>query len=388
MFIFDARDIISYEVFSSFLDKSKEKFLIAQKKIFEKYGFLEPRKWDGNIKKYQCFRNKHCNLVQNTVHKVFKFYEKFLPSKYLMFEFGSFTKRTERIYSDIDFTICYDEPKNNDYECIEEVIDFTIASILGYSIDHVHGNFQHYPKHPEFDCLSNDDNLYQLIFDEKKILYKCGPGTLGENLTNIKNVRDYKTLLRGFKIKYQRKADIDSLYSIKIYRNLTEHDFLKELEIMEKKNDICKGYEFKKNYTSINEYFSISEIKHILKNDGIVEFYNFIASLRKRIKISNSYSMNIEMIWNNSNMKKLFGVKYVYALREAFVEFIFHWNRIEYSLRLKGVPLSTRCYRRYSIDEMNLLLAKDWLGTTTILDVINSKNKLTELIIQGLKILE
>ena len=204
MFIFDASSIISYEDFDTFIRDEKGFFIKERNKIFKKYSFFEKKDWDGNIEKYQNFRNDYRGLVQKVIKDTISFYRPYLPRELFIFEFGSFVKRTERIFSDVDFTICYDEKKTGAYECAEELLDYSIAKIFDYSIDHVHGNFQHYPKHPEFDKLTELDNQYRIQFENHSIDYSCGPETLSENLTNIKNVRDYQTLLTSFEIKYQR----------------------------------------------------------------------------------------------------------------------------------------------------------------------------------------
>lgn len=383
MILFDARAIISYEDFDSFIKKETEFFKKARNTLFEKYTFFSKIDWDGDIEKYQAFRDEYRELVQTIIKDSINFYRPYLPAKLFVAEFGSFVKRTERLFSDIDFTICYDEEKTDSYECAEELLDFTIAKIFSYSIDHVHGNFQHYPKRPEFNKLTDDDNVYRIQFENNYVEYSCAPETLAENLTNIKNVRDYQTLLTSFKIKYQRKADIDSLYSIEILENNTKHNFLSDLTKLEKENDIFEGYQFKFNESCLDDIFSVSEVKKILKYDGIVKFYIFLSLLRKKIGINDKYSMDIETIWKNDNFKNYFGDAYIKQLREKFVIFLFYWNRIEYSLVSRGIPLSTRCYKTFSTLELNNILNDDWGNGTTIQRIILSKNQLLEIIKTG-----
>ena len=383
MFIFDASSIISYEDFDIFIRDEKGFFIKERNKIFEKYSFFEKKDWDGNIEKYQNFRNDYRGLVQKVIKDTISFYRPYLPRELFISEFGSFVKRTERIFSDVDFTICYDEKKTNTYECAEELLDYNIAKIFDYSIDHVHGNFQHYPKHPEFDKLTESDNQYRIQFENHSIDYSCGPETLSENLTNIKNVRDYQTLLTSFEIKYQRKADIDSLYSIEILENNTNHDFLSDLSILEEKNDICEGYQFKFDYSTLEENFTVSEVKKILKHGGIVEFYIFLSMLRKKLGINNKYSMDVESIWNNIQFINFYGNDYVKKLHEKYIAFLFFWNRIEYSLLSRGIPLSTRCYKQFSTSELNEILEDDWGKGTSIQRILLSKNQLVEMIKNG-----
>lgn len=384
MILFDARKITSYEDFESFLKKETDMFNSTKISLFEKYDMLKADLTESRIEEYQSFRNEYRELVQRIIKDVIAHYRHHLPKNCLITEFGSFIKRTERILSDIDITFCYDEEKTEIYECAEELIDFTIASILGVSIDHVHGNFQHYPKNEEFNKLTESDNHYRIQFDENVIDYKCGPETLAENLTNIKNIRDYKTLLTSFEIKYQKKADIDSLYSIEILENTTNHDLLLDLMKFDEKYDICDNYQFKLQDSYLNEIFSISELKKILKHNGIVEFYIFIAKLRKSVELFNSYYMNIEMLWHNKPFIDFFGFDFVNRLRTSFITFIFYWNRIELSLKKRGIALSTRCYKSVTKKEINNILNNDWGYSTNIDTILTSKNNLTHMISEGL----
>ena len=384
MILFDARKITSFEEFESFLKKETDIFNSTKISLFEKYDMLKADLTESSIEEYQSFRNEYRELVQRIIKDVIAHYRHHLPKNCLITEFGSFIKRTERILSDIDITFCYDEEKTEIYECAEELIDFTIASVLGFSIDHVHGNFQHYPKNEEFNKLTESDNHYRIQFDENVIDYKCGPETLAENLTNIKNIRDYKTLLTSFEIKYQKKADIDSLYSIEILENTTNHDFLLDLMKFDEKYDICDNYQFKLQDSYLNENFSISELKKILKHNGIVEFYIFIAKLRKSVELFNSYYMNIEMLWHNKPLIDFFGFDFVNRLRTNFITFIFYWNRIELSLKKRGIALSTRCYKSVTKKEINNILNNDWGYSTNIDTILTSKNNLTHMISEGL----
>ena len=122
------------------------------------------------------------------------------------------------------------------------------------------------------------------------------------------------------------------------------------------------------------------EIKKILKHGGIVEFYIFLSMLRKKIGINDKYSMDVETIWNNVQFISFYGSVYVKKLHESYLAFLFFWNRIEYSLLSRGIPLSTRCYKHFSTSELNKLLEDDWGKGTSIQRILLSKNQLVEMI--------
>lgn len=388
MFTFDAKKITTKKDFNFFVENKRQFLKTNKEKLFEKYSILEKGAWRGKIKDYEDFRNEYNDLVHSILIGVITNYREFLPEKCLIVQFGSFAKRTERIFSDFDLTFCYDEFKKEQYEVAEELIDYSLASIFGFSIDHVHGKFQHYPDLPEVYAYTEKDNHYRLIFDDGIIDYKCGPETLNENLMHIKNVRDYHSMIKGYEEKYKYKCDIDCLYSIDILENTTGHNFIGDLAALEKKYDIFEGYIFDLHSITLNDEFQVSELKKLMKAKGIVEFYIYIAMLRKKIRFNEKYSMDISSLWSNDTILSYFGEEYVFLLQKAFVEFIFFFNRVEISLNKRSIPLSTRCYEIFTKKSINKLFAEDWGGSTSINKVIDSRNKLISIIQEGLIILK
>lgn len=388
MFIFNAKKITTKKDFYFFVN-CQNKLLKENKEIlFKKYGILCKSAWNGDVGNYQKFRDEYKNLVHSILINVIAKYRRFLPEKCLIVEFGSFAKRTERIFSDFDFTICYDEQKTEKYEVAEELIDYSLASIFESSIDKIHGKFQHYPDMPEVYVYTEEDNHYRLVFEDGIIDYKCGPETLNENLMHIKNVRDYHSMITGYEEKYKYKCDIDCLYSKVIIENTTEHDLVGDLAALEEKYDICDGYIFKLSPYVLKEQFQISEIKKLLKVEGVVEFYIFISMLRKKIGFNSTYSMDISQLWTNNVIILAFGEEYISQLQQAFTEFIFFFNRIEVSLNKRDIPLSTRCYDEFTLVSINEMLAEDWGSSTDIGMVVGARNKLTSSIQVGLHILK
>jgi predicted nucleotidyltransferase len=388
MFIFNASNITNKKDFAFFVEKKMAFFKQKKDELFEEYSILKNNHWDDDVEKYEKFRSEYSEIIYGILTDVIEHYRRFLPEKCLIAEFGSFAKRTERIFSDFDFTICYDEPKTEQYEVAEELIDYSLASIFGISIDHIHGKFQHYPDMPEVHVYSEKDNHYRLVFKDGDIDYKCGPETLNENLMHIKNVRDYQSMIAGYEEKYIYKCNIDCLYSIRILENTTEHDFLGDLTLLEQRYDICDGYMFDLSPYELKQTFQISEIKQVLKAKGVVEFYIFIAVLRKKIGFCSIYSMSMSDLWVNKIMLSFFGSEYVGKLKKAFVEFVFYFNRIELSLNKRGIPLSTRCYTSFTMMSINELLSEDWGGTTDIEIIIGARNGLASIVQEGLCLLQ
>ena len=108
MFIFNATKITTKKEFDSFVNDQKQFLEEKKDSLFLKYEILDKRAWTGDIDNYQKFRDEYNNLVHSILINVIAKYRHFLPEKCLIVEFGSFAKRTERIFSDFDFTICYD----------------------------------------------------------------------------------------------------------------------------------------------------------------------------------------------------------------------------------------------------------------------------------------
>jgi hypothetical protein len=94
--------------------------------------------------------------------------------------------------------------------------------------------------------------------------------------------------------------------------------------------------------------------------------------------------MTISGLWSNKVLLDFFGAEYMAELKKSFLEFIFYFNRIEFSLNKRAIPLSTRCYDVFTLTSINELLIQDWGATTDIETIIGSRNKLVSTIHQGL----
>lgn len=388
MFEFDARDIISKREIEAFIEEKRIFLSDEMNKAFDKYKDLEIKDWQENLDDYQTFRNEYYNLVQGIISNVIAKFRGHLPGQCLIYQFGSFAKRTERLLSDFDLTICYDDPKTQIHQVAEKLIAYTLVSIFGYSIDKFHGKFQHYPQMPELEKYTEDDNNYKLVFSDGLIIFRCGPETFHENLMNIENVRDYKSLIKGYEEKYRLKCDIDCLYSNLIMENTTNHDFIGDLSDLEDSYDIFDGYIFKSNKSKLDRNFMVSDLKVMLKKEGMVQFYIFIAYLRKKLNFTNDYNMDIELLWENQALNNFFGKDFVASARITFLNFMLYFNRVEISLNRRAIPLSSRCYQTFDHKSINKILAEDWGLSTTIEKVVDSKNKITALIDEGVKLLQ
>jgi len=384
MIIFDARNIISYHEFNSFISNKQKKFSTEKNNLFEHYGILKPVPFDGNIDRYQKFRSEYRSLVQNILKEVISYYREYLPEELLIVQFGSFIKNTERIFSDLDFTISYDVPKTKEYECAEELINYSLAKVLGLAVDQVHGIFQDCFKISSFDTYTRNDNHFQLIFNEYEVDYKCRKGTFIERLTSILNVRDYNSMMTGYyEEKYKKRCYIDCLYSIEILENTTSHDFYAHLAFLEKEYGI-----FDEESSQVKELscdsFTVADIKYALRDEGLGKLYGFAVKLRSIVQICDSYSMNIDMLWNNERLIKLLGINYWHKLRIAYVTFIFYLNRLDVTLHSNGVDFSSHCHTTINAEHINHLLAKDWDSGTNIKTILTARDEMLQQINSGL----
>lgn len=310
-----------------------------------------------------------------------------MPKKCLIYEFGSLAKFTDRIESDIDLTICYDEKKNDIFECVEELINYSIIYVFEHSIDHIHGKFQHYPLIRDYDNLTEKDNSYILKFDNGSIEYKCEHDILTENLMNIKNVRDYSSLIEGYREKYILKCNIDCLYSIQIIENTTNYDFIGDLANLENQNDIFSNYHFDFLQYSFEDNIEVSYIKKAFKNT-MVSMYIMISFLRKKIKWLNQYSMTMDDVFNSNELIELFGMNYIESLKNDFIKMIFYFDKIELLLKKSNIPLSTRCHKLFSKQKLNDMLYKDYKETNLMDEILASINNLNITILNGWRLID
>ena len=381
MFVFDCTKMIGYDEYRDFLASVGSEFDSAKRSLFRRYSITRESS-ALDLEAYDVFRHQYRNLRQDVIRKVLGQFRRFLPRECLIYEFGSLAKFTDRIESDIDLTICYDAPKVDVYECAEELIDYTIATVFQQSIDNIHGKFQHYPVNRRHYALTEADNLYVLQFDHEEIEYKCGPETLQENLMHIKNMRDYHSLLDGYKEKYAFRCNIDCLYSIIVLENTTRHDFIGDLAVLEATNDIFDRYRYEEHLYAFSSMVEISYVKRALK-DTVVGMYTMIAYLRKRANWLRHYSMTMDDVFQSVVLKELFGDGYLARLRQCLLLLLFYWDKIELMLKRKGIRLSTRCHRMFSRRELDAMLYHEYHRQGMMEDAERAINSLNSLISEG-----
>ncbi len=382
MFIFDVTNLISYEGYIDFISSLKSKFDVERNLLFDEYNINNSALWNNDVDKYFEFRDKYRTLRQNVISEIVKKFRKFLPSDCLIYEFGSLTKLTDRIESDVDLTFCYDEKKSHIFESTEVLINYSISYIFEHSVDHIHGKFQHYPITHAYDNLTEKENLYVLKFGQEHIEYKCGPETLTENIMGIKNVRDYRSLIDGYEEKYTLKCNIDCLYSILILENTTGYDFIGDLAELENQNNIFSNYTFDFNEYIFGSKIKISELKKAFKNT-IVSMYIMISFLRKKVKWLNQYSMTMDDVFHSNELSAFLGKDYIKNLKESFIKMIYYWDRIELLLKENDILLSTRSQAVFSRENLDDMLYEKYNQKHLIDNILSSINDLNTMIFRG-----
>ena len=385
MFVFDCTAIIGYHAFQDFLEDCKGRFLAEKTALFREYGVLSAFEASA-VTGYFEFRRKYRELRQNVIREVIARFRNFLPEKCLIYEFGSLVKLTDRIESDIDLTISYDEPKNSVRETAELLINYTIVTIFEHPIDHIHGKFQHYPVTDAYDALTPSDNRYELRFDAGTVVFSCPWPSFSENIMNIKNVRDYASLIAGYAEKYALRCNIDCLYSIVILENTSGHDFIGDLAALEDANDIFAGYCHAPASFSPGDTVSVSRIKKALKG-AVVDMYVMMACLRKRRPWLREYSMTAEEFFENQVMRDFLGESYLKELKARFIAMTFYWDKIELCLKKRGIPLSARHQKDFTAAELNGLLLQDYQKTEMLSEIVTAVNDLNDAVTAGWEII-
>ena len=387
MFVFNVANIISYNEYIDYIANLKASFDLKKARLFAHYDITTNAAWNNDTERYTEFRRIYRALRQDVIEQVLSKFRQFLPEKCLIYQFGSLIKFTDRIESDIDLTICYDVEKTEMFECVEELIDYSIVYVFENSIDHIHGKFQHYPNIHDYDALTEKDNLYLLRFNHGAIEYKCGPETLSENLMNIKNVRDYGSLLDGYKEKYTRRCNIDCLYSIQILENTAGHDFISDLAELEAHNDIFLNFHYARKTYAFSDIVEISEIKKAFK-ETIVAMYIMICYLRKRVHWLNQYSMTMDDVLHSKVLRSLLGDDYIDSLNNSLMKMIFFWDKIELLLKSNGVLLSTRCHKIFQKQKLDEMLYQKYNELNFMDKIWRSINELSNIVEAGWRLID
>ncbi len=382
MFIFDARKIISFDQFNSFINDVKSKFSKKKKEVLRRFNILGPSEWNGEVDYYQNFRKEYRKCIMEMFESVISFYKPYLPINHLILLEGSYGRDSDRIYSDIDYTLIYDEEKNDYFCCVEELINLSLALICEISRDKVHSIFTYVPSAIEEKNYLEAENSFQMVFSSDKVIeYCCRKNTIPDVVSNMLSVRDYDSFLRYLETEMKDKNYTEWLYSFKIVENTSEHDFENDLYKLEIKYGYLTYHSISPCKNTLDSEFTIAALKKNIKYEVLDRLYLFISYIRKinQVYTKQFEFLNVEAFFNNRLIASLIGEKDYNDIRKRYVEYLFLMNRLEISLKKRDIELSSHVYDIISISEIRDMLLNDWAMDNGLVRILSLKNELNEL---------
>lgn len=378
MFLFDARDIIDYEEFNSFNYRVKKNFETKKNEIFSRFKILRKCPWNGDIDNYQLFRKEYRKCVIEMFQNVIIFYKKWLPAEHIVLLEGSYGRDSDRIFSDIDYTLIYDVEKNEHLICIEELINLSLARICNISRDRVHSIFTYLPNKDEYQVVSENGNEFKMIFESSTISYKCRENTMADVVSNILSVRDYHSFISYLETEMQINGDTEWLYSFKVISNTSHYDFQSDLFSLEEKHNNFGFSAFSIQHKLRKDTeFSIASLKQIIKYELLNAHYLFISRARKIYQeVYKQYDfINVDKFLCDEKYMNLLGKSLYCNIKAKYVEYLFYLNRLELSLFQRGIELSSHSHVNITYNWIESICCADW-GENILNHIINLKNDL------------
>lgn len=362
MQLFNAINIISYDEFEYVIVNIQKQFETQKKEIFYKYNIYDQIDWDKDTEKYQKFRYDFRTVVVNMFKKVINFYKKYLPNEYIILLEGSYGRDSDRIFSDIDYTLIYDVEKTDYLACIEELINLSLARICNIPRDKVHSIFTYLPSNIPQRTYTEKDNAFMMVFEDYKLEYKCRKNTIHDVMSNIFSVRSYNHFIAYLDNEMKLHPDTEWLYSFKIIENTSAHNLLNDITEMEKKYRKISFSSIQIDEHLPADIFTIAQFKKVIKYDLLDKFYLFVSRMRKIYQaIFDEYSfLNVEEFLSNNKYVKIIGKHFHENIKNLYVEYLFYLNRLEISLGNNKIELSSHNYKKVSKDWIEEIYYADW----------------------------
>ncbi len=140
---------------------------------------------------------------------------------------GSYGRSSDRLYSDIDYTLIYNEEKTEFFQTVEELINLSLSIIFKITRDRIHSIFTYLFKNICETKVSEKNNKFKMIFLDGKIEYRCRKNTIKDVVKNLFSVRDYNSLLSYLENQMKKSPLTEWLYSFKIMENTTNYNIQK-----------------------------------------------------------------------------------------------------------------------------------------------------------------
>ncbi len=382
MQLFDARNIISYSEFDNFIANMQKQLETQKKEVIYKYNVDCQNTWDKDIDKYQKFRCEYRDIVVNMFKKVIGFYKMYLPNEYIILLEGSYGRDSDRIFSDIDYTLIYDVEKTIYLACVEELINLSLAKIFKISRDRVHSIFTYLPSSVSKRTYTEEDNAFRMVFKELTLDYKCRENTMPDVISNMFSVRDYHSFIEYLENEMKVNPDTEWLYSFKIIENTSTHDLLNDINKMEQKYDKMSFAPIQiKNHLS-TDVFTVAQLKKVIKYDLLDQYYLFVSRVRKIYQhiFGEHAFLNVERFLSSEKYAKIIGEQLHKNIKNQYVEYLFYLNRLEISLCKNNIELSSHSYKEITKEWIEEIYHTDWNDTNVIDKLIELKQSLFALL--------
>lgn len=337
---------------------------LTKSKFLEKVDFLEKKYYnalsyynsqnDLLLKKYN--ENLYINFMQSykkfvikIIYDVLDIFPKLKKVPHMVFLHGSFSKSTNRFFSDIDISILYPNIYKNKLLSIEELISIAIMKILHLkNRDRVHTIMLYLPMKMNRNRLYDTKNCYIIFYNQQMLKYNCRLNFNELMYKIIHSPRSFSSFKHYINKNTSSLLCYEWTYSFEVLYN---NYFTKSIHKMIMSNDKKvllqdkNGTDFKiiveniideiqeENIKTLKNKIKISDLNKKLKVENLHFIYQSLSILRRlliysRLEIKNLTLDLFELCDNDYLIKKL-GKDNIEKYKSSILQYLWFLSRIE-----------------------------------------------------------
>lgn len=314
--------------------------------------------------------NAYTKLVTDVLKAFIRIFPEIKKNKVLIFLHGSLARGTSTLFSDVDFTFCYDNKLRNTLIPIEEIICVAMIEIFNLGkrskVHPIMNNFENLYKENLIsditflfgnDIIKYDDRIYKY-----KSIYDA-----------INSSRDINFIMDIYKSKISSTTFKEFCYSYKqIYCNYNPYDYsyninnvenlqtnisnknllsMIESEINNVKNCISK--------MNIGTDPKVCEIKSLIKSNPNTMFYNLLCILRRYLNKNYNYNHGINInLLKNKKVRKLLSKQTCSNLYRLFHLKNWYLSKAQYVFHIEKLNLSGENFNNLNMENLKALYYK------------------------------
>lgn len=330
----------------------KHKLAQCKNKYKMAFNKLSPNTSKFNVGECIELKNKCLSVAENFLKEVITVFDEFKQHDVLVFLHGSYARETHTYFSDVDFTMCYDNSLRSVFIPIEELISIAFVEIFNLKkrskVHPITNNFENYYKEQQPSKIT-------FYFGDEVVSYDQSTYKFQSIYDAINSSREISHLLTIYKDRISNLRADEYCFSFKqIYCNNISLDYAKNINELE--GSIIKKVEVEdlaaildiqveniKNLQAkkIADVVKVNEMKTIIKDNPNFAFYSVLSVIRRFLNSDFNYGdgLNIKLL-ENDRIISIIGIDSYNKITTSFYKKNWYLTRFQKMLICNNITLS------------------------------------------------